>query len=75
MTLMGVNWLAQHGTKLPGVFFNAHFRQAWLAPLAIVVMTACMFAGLAGGWSRRFGSFWPPLVLLAVILLFAVKFG
>ncbi|MEO6992604.1 MAG: ComEC/Rec2 family competence protein [Lacunisphaera sp.] len=74
MTLIGVNWLAQRMTQLPGVFFGAHFRQPWFAPVAIVVMTACMFAGLGGGWSRRFGSFWPPLVLLAAILLFAVKF-
>ncbi len=75
MTLIGVNWLAQHGTQLPGVFFGAHFRQAWFAPVAIIAMTACLFAGLAGGWSRRFGSFWPPLVLLTLILFFGVKFG
>ena len=70
-----MDWLAQHGTRLPGVYFNAHFTHAWLAPISIIVVTACMFAGLAGGWSRRFGGYWAPVAVLALTLIFGVKFG
>lgn len=75
MTIIIMDWLVQHGTRLPCVYFNAHFTHAWLAPLSIIAVTACMFAGLAGGWSRRCGGYWSPVVVLAVTLIFGVKFG
>jgi competence protein ComEC len=75
ITLIGMDWLVQHGTHLPGVSFGAQFASSWLAPVSIIVMIACMFAGLAGSWARRFGGYWPPVVLLALILIFGVKFG
>ena len=38
-------------------------------------MAATMLAGAAGRWDRRFGGYWPPVVLLAVLLAAGVKFG
>ncbi len=70
-----MDWLVQHGTAVPAMFFPAHFRHAWMAPAAIVAMTALMLAGVAGRWSRRYGGYWPPAVLLALILILGVKFG
>ena len=75
LTILAMDWLAQHGTRLPGVYFDAHFRYAWLAPVSLVAMTGVMFAGLAGRWAGRYGGYWPPAALLAVILIFGVKFG
>lgn len=75
MTIIVMDWLAQHGTRLPGAYYNAHFIHAWLGPISIVILTACMFAGLAGGWSRRFGGYWTPAAVLALTLIFGVKFG
>ena len=35
---------------------------------------AILLAGYAHGWPRRLGGFWPPFVLVALLLLFAVRF-
>jgi competence protein ComEC len=69
------DWLLQAGVNLPGVFFNASFRTPWLAPTALALMTATMLAGTAMHWSRRYGGFWLPVIVLALLVAFAVKFG
>jgi competence protein ComEC len=73
--IVATDWLLRHTTDLPGVYFNAHFRTDWLAPAALVLMTAVMILGAAGRWSRRFGGFWPPLLVLVLLIIFGVKFG
>ncbi len=75
LALLAMDWLARHGTGLPGVYFPAHFTQPWLAPVATALMVAVMLAGTAGRWARRYGGYWPPVALLALILIFGVKFG
>ncbi len=75
LTLLVMDWLARHGTGLPGIWFPAHFTRAWMAPAAIGLMTAVMLAGVSGRWAKRFGGFWPPAAVLALILIFWVKFG
>jgi competence protein ComEC len=70
-----MDWLVQHGTDLPATYFPAHFAQTWMAPASIIAMTAVMLAGVAGHWSRRYGGYWPPVVLLGLILIFGVKFS
>jgi competence protein ComEC len=75
LTLIGMDWLAQHGTGLPGVYFPAHFTSAWMAPVSLVFMTAVMLAGVSGHWAQRRGGYWPPVAALALILILGVKFG
>jgi competence protein ComEC len=75
LTIIVMDWLAQHGTRLPGIYFDARFTHGWMAPVSLVAMTGLMLAGLAGRWARRYGGYWPPVVLLALILIFGVKFG
>jgi competence protein ComEC len=75
ITIIATDWLLQRGTKLPGVYFPAHFRADWLAPASLVLMTAVLLAGAAGRWSRRYGGYWPPFVLLVLLIIFGVKFG
>ena len=58
---------------LCGVF--AHFVSPWLAPASLGLMSAVMLAGLSGRWARRYGGFWPPVAVLALIIIFGVKFG
>jgi competence protein ComEC len=67
--------LLQSGVGLPGVFFNAQFRAAWLAPVSLALMTAVMLAGSAGRWSRRYGGFWLPVIALGLLVAFGVKFS
>lgn len=75
LTLIVMDWLARHGTGLPGVYFPARFAAGWMAPAALGLMTAVMLAGVSGHWSRRRGGYWPPVALLALILIFWVRFG
>ncbi|MDI1320448.1 MAG: ComEC/Rec2 family competence protein [bacterium] len=75
LTLIVMDWLAQHGTGLPGVYYPAHFTHAWMAPVSLVLMTAVLLAGGSGHWARRRGGYWPPVAVLAVILILGVKFG
>lgn len=70
-----MDWLLRHGTNLPGMWFNAHFRAEWLAPASLALMTAVMLAGAATRWSRQRGGYWPPVVVLALLLILGVKFG
>jgi len=75
VTIRLMDWLLLHGIDLPGVYFRAHFRADWLAPVALGLMTAVLLAGAAGRWNRRFGGYWPPVVALALLLILGVKFG
>jgi len=75
LILFVMDWLARQGTGLPGAYFPASFAQDWMAPASLVLMTAVMLAGVSGRWSRRYGGFWPPVAVLALILVFGVKFG
>jgi competence protein ComEC len=67
--------LLQQGVALPGVFFAAQFRAAWLAPASLALMTATMLAGAAARWSRWVGGYWLPVIVLLLLVLFGVKFG
>ncbi len=73
--LLTMDWLVQQGTALPGMYWPAHFTAAWMAPGALALLTAVMLAGRAGQWARRYGGYWPPAVLLGLIVIFGVKFG
>ncbi|MDB6114365.1 MAG: ComEC family competence protein [Lacunisphaera sp.] len=75
VTLLVMDWLVLHGINLPGVYYPAQFTRAWLAPVSLVFMLAVMLAGLAGGWSRRYGGYWPPAIVLLLLIIFGVKFS
>ena len=75
LTIRLMDWLLLHGIELPGAYFPAHFRADWLAPAALVLMTAVLLAGAAGRWSQRYGGYWPPAAALALLLILGVKFG
>ena len=75
LLLIGMDWLARHGTGLPGVYYAARFESGWMAPTALALMTAVMLGGVAGRWERRYGGYWPPAVMLGLILVFWVRFG
>jgi competence protein ComEC len=74
LILIVMDWLVQQGIAWPGMYYNAQFVVSWLAPASLVGMTTVMLAGLAGKWSPRYGGFWPPVLLLTLLLLFGVHF-
>lgn len=73
--ITGIERLLQAGVRLPGMFFSSHFRADWLAPLSLGLLVATMLACAATGWARRWGGYWTPVGLLALLLIFGVKFG
>ncbi len=75
LTIVVMDWLLRHGTGVPGMWFDAHYRAGWLAPVALVVLTAVFLAGAAGRWAPRHGGFWPPVVAIALLVILGVKFG
>jgi len=75
LIIIASEWLLVRGTTLPGVYFPAAFRTGWLTPASLAGMTALLLAGSAVRWRKRYGGFWPPVVFLALLLLFGVEYG
>ncbi|HVS53627.1 MAG TPA: ComEC/Rec2 family competence protein [Opitutaceae bacterium] len=73
--LVAIDALIRRGVQLPAVWHAATWRAAWAAPLALVALLAVVLAGYATGWRRNRGSWWPPFAVVAVALVFGVKFG
>lgn len=61
-------------TGLPGAYFTAGYRAAWLAPCGLIWITGAIAAGAAGRWSPRYGGYWLPVAALLMLLLFGVTF-
>lgn len=75
LTIVAMDWLLRHGTGVPGMWFDAHYRAGWLAPVSLVLLTTVFLAGAAGRWAPRYGGFWPPVVAVALLVILGVKFG
>jgi len=75
VTIVVMDWLTQHGTRLPGVYFDAYFVHSWLGGVSLVLLLGLMFLGLSQSWTRRLGGYWPPVAFVVLILIFGVKFG
>jgi competence protein ComEC len=75
LTIVVMDWLLRHGTGVPGMWFNAHYRAEWLAPVSLVLLTAVFLAGAAGRWAPRYGGYWPPVVAVVLLVILGVKFG
>ncbi len=75
LTVEGMDLLLRFGTAIPAMWFPARFRADWLAPASLVLMTAVFLAGAGVRWSPRFGGFWPPAVVLALLVIFGVTFA
>ncbi|MBI5380582.1 MAG: ComEC/Rec2 family competence protein [Opitutae bacterium] len=75
-----VLWLIEAGVRqfvdgMPGVFFAAEFRAPWIGGAVHAAVLAACLAGYAGKWEAKRGGWWPPCALVALALLFGVKWG
>lgn len=75
MLIRAMDWLVQHGTELPGMYFNAEFRAAWMAPAALIAVLATMLLGGSLRWRKHAGCYWLPVAAVLLVLIFGVKFG
>ncbi len=71
-------WIIDQGVRLfaviPGAWFDATFRIAWLGPASFALLLATMAAGYAHGWRHWARGFWPPVAFVTLTLLLAVRF-
>jgi competence protein ComEC len=58
--------------RIPGAYFPARYRAPWIGPAALGAVIAACLAGYAAGWRRDRGGFWPPFVVVAIVLVFGV---
>jgi competence protein ComEC len=60
--------------KIPGASFSAHYRAPWIGPVALAAVLIACLAGYAADWRRARGGFWPPFVIVAIVLLLGVAY-
>ena len=75
LLILAMDWLVIHGTALPGAYFPAHFRHEWLAPASLGMLLALMLYGRSVRWTPKRGGYWLPVVFVALLLVFGMKFG
>jgi competence protein ComEC len=69
-----IEWLVRLSVKLPGAFIPAQYASPWIGTAALTALLVALFAGYASGWKLRYGGWWPPFAIVAVVLIFGVKF-
>jgi competence protein ComEC len=74
LLIISMDWLVQNGTRLRGVYVEAEFRAAWMAPAGLVLVLAVMFIGASARWRPQVGGFWLPVAAVVLLLIFGVKF-
>jgi hypothetical protein len=53
----------------------ASFTTGWTGPIALGLLLAALLFGYATNWKLRWGGWWPPFALVALVLIFGVRFG
>ncbi len=75
VVLLAIEGLVQASVQLPGAFLPARFAAPWVGPAALTALLATLLAGYALRWTPRGGWWWPPFVVVALTLIFGVRFG
>ncbi|HSY53664.1 MAG TPA: ComEC/Rec2 family competence protein [Opitutaceae bacterium] len=68
-----IQWLIGAFVKVPGAYWPAAFTAPWWGSAVLVTLLAACFAGYAAKW--RHGTAWTPFAILALAMIFGVKFG
>ncbi len=60
--------------RVPGVFWEARFREAWIGNAVLAATLLAIVFGYSRGWSRHAGGYWMPFVLTALVIACGVRF-
>jgi competence protein ComEC len=74
LVLLVIEWLVRLSVRVPGAFVPAHFSRDGLGMISLLLLIATLIAGYAWAWRRQRGWWWPPFVLVALVLAFGVQF-
>ena len=75
LVLWMIEGLVRVSVQVPGAHLVARFAAPWVGMTAIAALLGLLLAGYAGNWRRDYGGWWPPFVMVALVLLFGVKLG
>lgn len=75
LVLAGIDLALRALVEVPGVYDAAAFRTDWLGAAAFAAMLAVMAWGYANRWASPAGGYWPPFVLLALLLIVGTTYG
>jgi competence protein ComEC len=73
LLLAAIQWLIGAFVKVPGAYWSAEFKAEWWADVVLAALLAACLAGYAARWRR--GIVLAPFALVAMALVFVVKFG
>ncbi|GAB1488082.1 hypothetical protein MASR2M8_05250 [Opitutaceae bacterium] len=75
LVLAGIDAVLRGLVAVPGAYGHSSFRTEWLGAAAYAAMLGVMAWGYAHRWARPVGAYWPPFVLLAVLLAAGTTYG
>ncbi len=75
LVLLVIETLVRWSVTLPGAYLPARFSPPELGAVATLTLLAALLAGYAANWRTERGGWWPPFALVALVLIFGVKFG
>lgn len=70
-----IEWLVRQSVRMPWAFLPAQFKAPWIGNVALAMLLIAMLVGYGAAWQRKYGGYWPPFVIVALVLIFGVKFG
>jgi competence protein ComEC len=75
VVLWAIETIVRLSVKLPGAFVPARFEPAWVGNAALIVLIIALLVGYTGQWRRSWGGWWPPFMVVAIVMIFGVEFA
>ena len=74
LLLVAMQKLLALAIAIPGMSRAAHFEPQWLGPAALAALLAAMLHGYSRKWTLRRGGFWPPVAIVAIVLIALLRY-
>jgi len=74
LMLVAMQKLLALAVTIPGMSRSAHFEPQWLGPAALAALLAAMLHGYSRKWTLRRGGFWPPVAIVAIVLIALLRY-
>ncbi|MFT3869957.1 MAG: ComEC/Rec2 family competence protein [Nibricoccus sp.] len=75
LVLLGCERGIDYFLKVPGMFRTAQFSRGWSGFVIFGVLLATLLWGYGTRWENKRGGIWPPFVVTALALIFAIKYS
>jgi competence protein ComEC len=75
LTLGFIEAVVRLSVQVPAAFLPAQFHPAWMGGVALIALLTALLFGYATEWRLARGGWWPPFAIVALVLMFGMKFG